>query len=372
MNPSERQPNILVVDDTPENLQLLTRLLTERGYRARPVSSGRFALRAAENDPPDLILLDVNMPELNGYEVCRRLKENEDLKDIPVIFISALSETLDKVRAFSSGGVDYVTKPFQFEEVEARVRTHLELRRLRIELEEQYHQLQELESLRDSLTDMIIHDLRSPLSGVMAYLELVHMKEDELQDDTRDWVERALQSSNTLLEMISALLDVNRFEQGSMPLDLKLCYMAEVAEEAIESLGGVTLDRTVRLERPERPCLVRCDRDIIRRVVANLVANGLKFTPDGGSVVVTVSRDEASARVSVQDNGRGVPPEYREKIFEKFGQVEARKEQKKYSTGLGLAFCKLAVEAHGGRIGVESEVGKGSDFWFELPAREDG
>ena len=157
-----------------------------------------------------------------------------------------------------------------------------------------------------------------------------------------------------------------------MPLDLEQACVDELTQEAIESLGGTTLDRTVRLERPERPCLVRCDPDIIRRVVANLVANGLKFTPDGGTVVVAVSRDETVVRVSVQDDGRGVPPEYREKIFEKFGQVQARKERKKYSTGLGLAFCKLAVEAHGGRIGVESEVGQGSNFWFELPVRGDG
>src|SRR5579871_6444829 len=132
-----RQPaSILVVDDTPANLQVLTGMLKDRGYKVRPVPSGKLALVAARKDPPDLILLDINMPEMNGYEVCERLKADDQLKGIPVIFISALTEQLDKVKAFAIGGVDYLTKPFQIEELHARVETHLKLRRLQIELEE--------------------------------------------------------------------------------------------------------------------------------------------------------------------------------------------------------------------------------------------
>ena len=132
----EDVPNVIVVDDTPANLQLLTGMLKERGYKVRPVPSGKLALQAAKNDPPDLILLDIMMPEMDGYEVCERLKADEKLREIPVIFISALNETMDKVKAFGVGGVDYVTKPFQFEEVDARVSTHLKLQRQRRELKE--------------------------------------------------------------------------------------------------------------------------------------------------------------------------------------------------------------------------------------------
>ena len=137
----EGVPNVIIVDDTPANLQLLTGMLKERGYKVRPVPSGKLALQAAKNDPPDLILLDIMMPEMDGYEVCERLKADDKLKEISVIFISALNETMDKVRAFSVGGVDYVTKPFQFEEVNARVSTHLELQRQRRKLKENYEQL---------------------------------------------------------------------------------------------------------------------------------------------------------------------------------------------------------------------------------------
>jgi putative two-component system response regulator len=138
------KPDILVVDDTPANLYLLASMLKERGYKTRPVPSGKLALRAALSDPPDLILLDINMPEMNGFDVCRSLKADEKLKDIPVIFISALNEVLDKVKAFAMGGVDYITKPFQFDEVQARVDTHLKLRRLQEELEQHNRQLGKL------------------------------------------------------------------------------------------------------------------------------------------------------------------------------------------------------------------------------------
>jgi adenylate cyclase len=138
------EADILVVDDTPTNLKMLSSMLKEQGYKVRPVPNGRLALKAAESAPPDLILLDINMPDIDGYEVCRRLKENEKLRDIPVIFISALNEAMDKVEAFNTGGVDYVTKPFQFEEVQARVETHLKLRNAQIKLERYNQQLQEL------------------------------------------------------------------------------------------------------------------------------------------------------------------------------------------------------------------------------------
>src|ERR1035437_6404886 len=161
----QQAPNILMVDDTPANLLLLEKMLMERGYKARPVLSGKLALLAARTEPPDLILLDIAMPEMNGYEVCEQLKADAALKDIPVIFISALNETIDKVKAFGVGGVDYVTKPFQFEEVYARVQTHLQLRRL--------------EKLRDDLTHMVVHDLRNSLKVICGFLEMLEFDKEQ-------------------------------------------------------------------------------------------------------------------------------------------------------------------------------------------------
>ena len=372
---AQETPNILVVDDTPANLQLLTEMLKKRGYRVRPVPSGKLALQAAKNENPDLILLDINMPEMNGYEVCERLKQDETLKDIPVLFISALDETMDKIKAFAAGGVDYVTKPFQFEEVEARVHTHLKLRRLQLELEGRnrqlqanYDQLRELEELQDNLTLMIVHDMREPLMGITGYLKILEMDAaKKLNRDELAMLGNVRSSGVVLVGMVNSLLDVSRLEHGQMPLTLTESDIDVLIQNALDSLGSLTKQVALLHTKQVPPVMVNCDAELITRVIANLVGNAIKFAPEGSAVAVAVEENGAEAKLRVADTGRGIPREYHAKIFEKFGQVEARQQRKMYSTGLGLTFCKLAVEAHQGNIGVESEVGTGSTFWFTLP-----
>ncbi|OHE82505.1 MAG: hypothetical protein A2107_06780 [Verrucomicrobia bacterium GWF2_62_7] len=368
-------PSILIVDDTPENLQLLNGMLKGRGYKARPVPSGEMALRAAKSDPPDLILLDINMPEMNGYEVCRRLKGDPALAAIPVIFISALNETMDKVKAFGLGGVDYITKPFQFEGVHARVETHLKLRQLQKELEHQnqqlkesYDRLRELETLRDNLVHLVVHDLRSPLAMMAGYVDLIKVKiAAKLNASEVGYIDVVGKHTAKLLDMVTTLLDVSRMEAGQMPLNRQACDLAGVAKEVTDSFSVLAGRRQLSIESLSGPLSVHADKDVLQRVIANLVGNAIKFTPDGGQIRVTIGRKDSMARVAVTDSGPGIPAEYHAKVFEKFGQVD--KQARRHSTGLGLTFCKLAVQAHGGEIGVESEVGKGSTFWFALPLR---
>ena len=191
---TDRNPySVLVVDDTPANLEILTKMLQEQGHRPRPVPSGGLAVRAAEHEAPDLILMDINMPELNGFDTCRILKENAALADVPVLFISARTDTFDKVEAFKAGGVDYITKPFDIEEVTARVEMHLEKHSLQKALREKHEQLMELESLRDGLVHMVVHDMRSPLAVISMALDLLaedldgQMSDESLED--LEWVE---------------------------------------------------------------------------------------------------------------------------------------------------------------------------------------
>jgi signal transduction histidine kinase len=364
----EDVPNVIVVDDTPANLQLLTGMLKERGYKVRPVPSGKLALQAAKNDPPDLILLDIMMPEMDGYEVCERLKADEKLREIPVIFISALNETMDKVRAFGVGGVDYVTKPFQFEEVNARVSTHLKLQRQRRELKENYDQLRRLEKLRDNLVHMIVHDLRSPLTGISGFLDLaLELEKETLTENGLDYLQTAKRSTTAVIDMVSAVLDVSKMEAGEMKLHLVECDLVRIAADLMSGMQSLKEAREMILNAPPVPVTVVADKDLILRVIQNLLGNALKFTPSDGWIRLGIEPDENRVCVRVWDNGLGIPAEYRERIFEKFGQVEARANRQKHSTGLGLTFCKLAVEAHGGSVGVESEIGKGSTFWFVLP-----
>ena len=269
------------------------------------------------------------------------------------------------MKAFGVGGVDYVTKPFQFEEVEARVRTQLEMRRQKRELQDSFERLRQLERLRDDLTHMIVHDMRSPLGAVLGTLEIVQRDAASRQNDplTR-LVELAHRETADLVEMATQMLDISRFEGGQMPVKKTEGDLARIAQTALDFVAPSAEDRRLLLAS-DGPFPAVFDADLIRRVLVNLVANAVKFTRRGGEVKIIVSREGSDVRVAVADDGAGIPPEYHDKIFEKFGQVEGDK--KKFGTGLGLTFCKLAVEAHGGRIGVDSETGKGSTFWFTLP-----
>lgn len=367
-------PDILVVDDTPANLQLLAGMLKDAGYRVRAVPSGALALRAAANRHPDLILLDIGIPDLNGYDVCRRLKADPNLAHIPVIFISALSEPLDKVTAFESGGVDYVTKPFQTNEVAARVKTHLELKRLREVAEARAGQLElvnqalrESERLRENLVQMLVHDLRGPLSGLLASLQLLELENGQsLDEEGRESLRHAFQSVGSLTGMITDLLDVTRLEAGRLELDRRQTTARQLTERALDLLGEAKRGYRISLAVPGSLQL-QVDPELICRVLVNLIGNALKFTTTEGRVDISASAlDRDRVRFCVSDQGPGIAAEYHGLIFEKFGQVEARRSGSVHSAGLGLAFCKLAVEAHGGVIGVESEPGQGSTFWFEL------
>ncbi len=371
---AETLANILVVDDNLDNLKLLVHMLKAGGYKVRPVTGGELALKAVRRMPSDLILLDINMPDLDGYEVCRRLKADDRLKDIPVIFLSAFGETADKVRGFSAGGVDYITKPFELEEVKARISAHLRIRQLQSELERQNSRLQasvqelrKLEELRNNLTDMIVHDMRSPLTGISEYLEL-GLESSELPEKTRKWLTAAKDCVRVLMEMANTLLDVSRMEAGELPLEPTLCDLRTLADQAADSMRMMAEQKeiTVRVRGDSEP--VSCDQDLIRRVINNLLHNALKYTPKGGAVGIVISRAAEGPHIKVTDTGCGIPPEYHEKIFEKFGQVPAKGRGPRRSSGLGLAFCRLALQSHCGQIGVESEPGKGSTFWFTLPA----
>jgi two-component system, sensor histidine kinase and response regulator len=360
--------SILVVDDTPANLQMLVGLLNDRGYRPRPVTSGRVALQAAKHDPPDLILLDIGMPDMDGYEVCRQLKTDPELRDIPVIFISAHTETDEKVQAFRVGGVDYVTKPFQFEEVQARVAVQLELRRQAREIKASHEELKRLEKLRDDLVHMVIHDLRSPLSAISGYLGLaLRAARDKVSPGILRDIEDALKATGKMAQLVSAMLDANLLEAGRMKLKIGSCDLGAVVGEVVAGLRALAEDRRLSVEPPGEGAVVKADRELITRIVQNLVSNALKFTPPGGEIRVGVDPSEDGVRVWVADDGPGVAPEHREKIFEKFGRVEPGGADRVRGMGLGLAFCKLAVQAHGGRIGVDGEPGKGSVFWFSVP-----
>jgi two-component system sensor histidine kinase/response regulator len=366
MPQSTTRESILVVDDTVENLRLLASMLAEYDYEIRPVTSARQALQALKHNPPDLILLDINMPEMDGYEACQKIQEM-GYKDIPIIFLTAQTDVPAKVRAFEVGGVDYITKPFQIEEVLARAKVHLALRRARLELQESYQRLSSLEQLRDDLVKMIVHDMRSPLTSLLLRLEMVVEEATPvLQKQAIADLRSSIDAASAINQMANDLLDVSKMESGKFPLSRTTVDLAVTARQVKESMAGLARGRTIEIEASS-PVSCDCDPAVIRRVLENLVSNAIKHTPAASNVRVALTPVGANLRVEVIDQGAGVPAEAREKIFEKFGSMAARQEGAFHSVGLGLAFSKLAVEAHGGTIGIDVGEPVGSVFWFEIP-----
>jgi len=367
MNKSPDRATIMLVDDTPANLKLLQEMLQVKNYRVLTIPDGQMALSAAASHPPDLILLDINMPGMNGFEVCERLKAEAALEEIPVIFITALAEPADKVRAFAGGGVDYITKPFQAEEVQARVETHLTLYRQKRQLQASYEHLRELETLRDSLVHMVVHDMRSSLMIVLGRLEMAQ-RLPQPEKGAKN-ITKALDATHWLVEMVNSLLDVSKMEAGQLPLEVSTVDLKKLVTETLPQLEPFQGQRRLTFTSPETIAAIPGDATLLRRVLQNLMVNALKFTdPEEGCITVSLERAaEKWVRVSVTDNGPGISPEYREKVFDKFFQVTARPQGEARSTGLGLTFCKMTVEAHGGRIGLDCAEDQGSTFWFELP-----
>jgi len=310
------------------------------------------------------------MPDMDGYEVLGHIKSDEHLQHIPVIMISALNELQSVVRCIEAGAEDYLSKPFNPILLKARTDSCLEKKRFRDretalfeELQANYKRLQEAEKLRDDMRNMIIHDLRTPLTAMLLGVEMLEQDAalDEMQHELAGI---AAGGGKTLLGMINDLLDVEKMEAGSTQLQYSELSAEALVATALGQVASLALDGHNALITEIAASLppFAGDEKKLTRTLVNLIANAIKFT-DGGTVTIAATQDDGSIRFAVRDTGEGIPSEAFERIFEKFGQLDSRK----VGTGLGLAFCKLAVEAHGGRIQVESTPGAGSTFSFTIP-----
>ncbi|MCX7680405.1 MAG: hybrid sensor histidine kinase/response regulator [Anaerolineae bacterium] len=372
MNTSEVHGDILIVDDMPANLRLLAQILTEHGYKVRPVRSGHHALKAAQAAPPDLILLDIVMPDMDGYEVCQHLKADERTRDIPILFISALGETEDKVRAFAAGGVDYVPKPFQPAEVLARVRTHLALRNLTRQLQEanaelarRVQELQERNEELDAFAHTVAHDIKSPLTIIAGYAELL---DDGVPESTRkEYLQILRHGANRLVNIVDGLLllaSVRKLEILPEPLD-----MERIVNDACARLAHVIQEYQAEIVRPPQWPAAVGYAPWVEEVWVNYISNGCKYggTPPRLELGYSMLGAEAEITFWVRDNGDGISPDDQARLFVPFtrlNQVSVK------GHGLGLSIVRRIVEKLGGRVGVESAgvPGEGSLFYFTLPA----
>jgi two-component system, sensor histidine kinase and response regulator len=360
------QPTILVVDDIPENVELLEAYLVPEKYRVVTAHNGIEALERAKETPPDIVLLDVMMPQMDGFEVCQILKNDPKTQFIPVVMVTALKERDDKLRGIEAGADDFLTKPIDRVELLTRIRSLIRVKFLHDDLEKSYVALQELQNVKERLTQMIIHDLKNPLTGVKANIEIVGMED---LGETRECLDAAQRSCDMLFNMIQDLLDISKMEEGKLVLTCETLDLIEIISPVVRevSVPAQAEDKEVVYELPEDLARIYLDRDLIYRTLSNLMQNAVKHSGRGGVITVSASNTDDTMRIEVKDTGHGIPEGFQEKIFEKFGQVESRQ---RTGSGLGLTFCRMAVEAHQGKIWVESVEGEGSQFIFELPLKQ--
>ncbi|HZF68164.1 MAG TPA: ATP-binding protein [Gemmatirosa sp.] len=376
--PAADAPLILIADDVPANVELLADQLQVLGYRTCAAGDGPEALRTAVDAGPDLCILDVSMPagdlgvpdRATGFEVCRRLKRDPRTARIPVIFVTALNDTADRVKAIEAGGDDFLTKPHNRLVLGARVRSLLRLKRTTDALEDSIRKLRELEKVRDDLMKMIVHDLKSPLTSVLATLEMVADGDfGDVNARQHGVLLDAQAKSEELLALIDDLLEIARIEEGAMALDPAPMVPAAFLEglRADWALRCAAAGAQVGIDvSPGAPAFV-ADRALLRRVFGNLLQNAITHAHGPVRVRLGVRRDGDAVLFTVADDGPGIAPEYQELIFRKFETVRMQGGPRPRSSGLGLTFCRLAVEAHGGRIWVQSALGTGSQFHVRLP-----
>ena len=369
---------ILIVDDNPENLNMLFQYFEHSEFRTLAAQDGHAALLQVEYTRPDLILLDILMPGIDGFETCRRLKDNPSTQDIPVIFLTALSQTEEKMTGFDVGGVDYITKPFQYEEVLARVNAHITIRRQQqqlqaqtVALEDMNARLEALNASKDKFFSIIAHDLKSPFAGLLV---IAHLIKENIERWDKDkiihFADQLQESIDTLYAFIENLLTWSRFQQGLMEYHPKFVNIQYIVARNVALLIYNAQQKQITLKNSvQQPIPIAIDENMIDTVIRNLLSNAIKFTKPGGTIEISATDDESSFELTVSDTGIGIPEESLPGLFQidaKTRQVGTAGEQ---GTGLGLILCKEFIDQHGGNIWVESEVGRGSTFRFILPVK---
>jgi len=365
---------ILAVDDNQMNLMVMRSMFKYQNYQVHYADCGEKALEMARQLRPDMILLDVVMPDLNGFEVCRILKEEVYFKDIPVIFITAADEIEFIINGFEAGGVDYITKPFRKEEIMLRIKTHFELKLTRDQLVETTQTLMDLNKVKDRLFSIIGHDLRGPIGNVKMVLEFMSkgIIDPTKGEQYRKTVQDLLRTTDEVFSLLENLLAWSTYESGnltSIPENI-------VFKEAVSSIvnlyqAGINSKRISLNINIDPDHIVYADLNMIKTVVRNLFSNAIKFTPVEGTITFASEQENGFVIIGVSDTGTGMPQEVIAKILDPNVYYTSLGLNKESGNGLGLKLCKDFIEKSNGKIWIESVPGKGTTVYFSLPAKKE-
>ncbi|HAI69717.1 MAG TPA: hybrid sensor histidine kinase/response regulator, partial [Gammaproteobacteria bacterium] len=369
---------ILIVDDNPQIRKMLQRHLKKKGYETFEAENGKMGLVEVEKAKPDLILLDVMMPEMNGFEVCQRLKQDAALKDIPVIFMTAKTETDDVIAGLELGAVDYVAKPFNHKELMTRVNTHLELKAAkdmillqREELKQANEELKNANAAKDKFFSIISHDLGNLFNTLIGFSSLLTMQTDTISAEEKEnfilSIQRASQKGYSLL---SNLLEWAMAQTGQITSKAAILNLKSLVADNMALLNSNANAKSIKLSSSiSETSTVFADKNMLDTVIRNLLANAIKFTPVNGEVKIVSEEKGSEVEISISDTGVGINPKDIDKLFRVDISHTTIGTGEEKGTGLGLILCKEFVEKNGGTIWVESEMGKGSRFYIRLSSQ---
>ncbi|UKO96782.1 hybrid sensor histidine kinase/response regulator [Nostoc sp. UHCC 0870] len=352
------QPSILVIDDEPDNFDVIETLLDSEGYQLHYAPTGQQAIDRLHIFQPDVILLDVMMPDLDGMQVCRQIKSDSQWQSVPIIMVTALTAKEDLARCIAAGADDFISKPVNGVELRARVHSMLRMK-------QQYDNLQTLLNLREDMVNMIVHDLRNPLTSIVLSNEILRLPDLSLQQQQRK-LDQITIASQQMQSLIDSLLIMAKLESGKMVLNYTELDLRALCISALADVEAIALQKNLNLvsELPNSGGIVKADAPIFRRVLDNLLSNAIKFSPSNSQVTLKAEYLTAGAKLQVLDSGSGVAHNLRQSIFEKYDIGTRMPEVSQI--GLGLAFCKMAIEAHHGTITVEDNHPKGTIFTIFL------
>lgn len=365
------KPLIAAVDDEIMNLELIGFIIKSIDFDFYGVQNSLEAIDKFLKNTPDLILLDVQMPDLDGFELCQQLKSNSTLKDVPIIFLTGMNRTENKVTGFELGGVDYVTKPFNKHELTARIKTHINLVKAQKKIQLQTSKLEHDIAVKNRLFSIIGHDLRSPLSAVKMQLDfilrgIINPKGEDFIENT---VYNLSATTDEAFGLLDNLLSWAKSESGVLSIIEEKITIKEIVEQNVRLIQMALNAKQIVLnvEVPSE-AYIQADLNMFKTILRNLLSNAIKFTPKKGTITITALSKNSKWLISIKDTGTGMSPEDLEKVLDTKEQFSKEGTEDEAGTGLGLVLCQDFIQKNGGTLLVESKLGEGSTFSFEMPS----